>query len=396
MQVLLVNCAGGRIAQLGRALEARNSLAELWTSEKNRTGISPEKFRRAWAFHVAMKPFYHLTPAGFRERIYHALFPLWRSWVNGQAPNNFDVAHGMMGYATEPFELAEKRGALKVIDAGSSHPTSFYGFWQRECDLWCPGAVPGVPRWLFARCNRELERADLIICPSLFVRESMVYNGIPESKCVICPYGVDATVFTPREAVPTKPRFVSVGAICVRKGHPYLFRAFEKARAALGDAELICVGTIFPDVKLEIARWKGTFMHREYLSHTELANVLRQATAFVLPSNEEGLAKAIIEAMACGLPIVATHESGATTLVDNGVEGIIVKTRDADSLAQAMVKLASDKSLNEKMGRAARQKGTTNNSWGDYAERLLRIYAQARKAPKSGESAESRSAPVLR
>lgn len=370
-------CGSVWLAQLARELQKRKALAGLWASDKNRLGIDPDKYRRAWLFHLPMKPFYHLASVGVRERMYHAFFPLWRLWVRRQQPPPFDVVHAINGYGTEPFDLAERVGALKVIEASSSHPTSFYGFWQRECDIWCPGATVGLPRSHYARQNRELERADLILCASRFVRDSMLYNGIAEAKCAINPFGVDTAVFTPRQEVPAKPTFVSVGAICLRKGHQYLFRAFEKVRRVLGNAELICAGVDYPDFRRERARWQGTFTHYPRLSHAELARVLQGATAFVLPSNEEGFARAIIEAMSAALPIIATHESGATTLVEDGVEGFIVRARDVDQLADAMIKAAADPVSNERMGRAAYARGAKNNSWGDYADRALKFYGEA-------------------
>ncbi len=111
------------------------------------------------------------------------------------------------------------------------------------------------------------------------------------------PYGVDTSIFTPRTTMPAKPRFVCVGTICLRKGHQYLFRAFEKVRKVLPDAELVCVGGYYPDFKKEKLRWQGTFTHRQNISNAELAKTLRESTAFVFPSNEEGFAKAIIEGM---------------------------------------------------------------------------------------------------
>jgi glycosyltransferase involved in cell wall biosynthesis len=216
----------------------------------------------------------------------------------------------------------------------------------------------------------------------------MLYNGIPESKCVLNPYGVDTSLFSPREALPAKPTFVCVGHICLRKGHQYLFRAFEQAKRVLGDAELICAGLYYPDFRREWKRWKGTFTHYPELPPARLAALLRGATAFVLPSNEEGFARAIIEAMSAGLPIIATHESGASTLVDDGVEGFLVRARDVDHLAQAMIQAASDPARNERMGRAAHARGGKNNSWGDYTDRALNLYAEAleRRARRKGVS----------
>src|SRR6266851_4253591 len=116
-----------------------------------------------------------------------------------------------MGFATEIFQQADQVGALKVVDCPNSHPTSYYGFWQRECDIWCPGEKVPIPRSMFMRMTRELERADLIVVQSLFARESMVLNGIAEIKVFVNPMGVDMTVFRKREVVPAKPRFVSAG-----------------------------------------------------------------------------------------------------------------------------------------------------------------------------------------
>jgi glycosyltransferase involved in cell wall biosynthesis len=377
MQIIVAACGSTNTRAIARALQDRNALAGLWISDKNTTGISPDKYRRCWPYHLAMKPFYHLLSLGPQEKMAMALFPLWSSWVGRQKPPPFDAVYGTMGHCTELFDIAEQTGALKVIDATNSHPTSFYGFWQRECDLWCPGAKPGIPRWIFARCNRELERADVINCPSKNVLESMLYNGISEAKCVLNPYGVDTSTFTPRTTVPIKPRFTCVGLIGLRKGQQYLFRAFEKVRKVLPDAELVCVGGYYPDFRNERPRWEGTFKHCQNIPLAELTKILRESTAFVFPSNEESIAKAVVEAMASGLPIIGTHESGATTLVDDGVEGIIVKARNVDQIAEAMIRSATNREENEKMGKAAYARGAQKNSWGDYSGRLVKICGDA-------------------
>jgi glycosyltransferase involved in cell wall biosynthesis len=298
-------------------------------------------------------------------------------WFRRQRPGFFDVAYSIPGHATELFDLADKESALKVIDSVNSHPTSAYGFWQRECDLFSPGSEPITPRWLFARANRELERADLIMCPSAFVRDSMLYNGIPESKCALNPYGVYPAEFRKRTRLPETPRFVCVGLIGLRKGQQYLFRAFEKVRQKLPQAELICVGRPFSDFTREWRRWRGTFQHYELIPQAQLAEILSGATAFVLPSNEEGFAKAVIEGMASGLPVIATHESGATTFVKDGEHGLIVRARDVDQIAEAMIKLATDREANERMGRAAYARATVGNTWDDFAKRIIEICEEA-------------------
>src|SRR5262249_52738177 len=153
----------------------------------------------------------------------------------------------------------------------------------------------------------------------------------------------------------------------------------EQVKLKLPTAELICVGEYKCDFRLERPKWEKHFRHVEHLSHPELARLLASCTAFVLPSVEEGFARVLSEAMGAGLPIVATHESGATTLVQNGVEGFIIPVRQPGQLAEAMIKVASDPDLNRKMGEAAYQKGAAGNRWQDYGDRLLAEYRVRRQ-----------------
>jgi glycosyltransferase involved in cell wall biosynthesis len=383
-KILLTTCGGWYLPNTASAFDTRGALAGLWISGKNSTGVPADKFRRCWPFHLAMKPFYHFAPQIWMERAFYAFFPLWRAWLNWQQWPECNVVQAIMGYATEPFDAAEKTGALKVIDCQNSHPSSYFGFWQHECDRWCPGENVPIPRWMFARMMPELKRADLIVCPSTFVRDTMAANGLPAEKCFINPFGVDVSIFKKRESVPAKPRFICVGTICLRKGHQYLFRAFESVKKELPDAELVCVGDYKTDFRSERPKWEGTFIHYERFSHQQIAELFQTGTAFVLASVEEGFARVIPEAMAAGLPIVATHESGATTLVKDGTEGFIVPSRDPERLAEAMLKAARDAAANRKMGDAAWQKGAVKNTWQDYGDRLLAEYSR-RLSNKSRE-----------
>lgn len=391
MQVLLASTHAWYMDHTAKGMAQRNALAGLWVATKNGTGVPADKYRRCWAFHLAMKPFYHLTPQIWIERAGYAFSPLGTRWIrkNLRASTcpNFDVAQGIMGFCSELFDGAERVGALKVVDCPNTHPVTYYGFWQRECDLWCPGEKVPIPQWIYARMNRELERADLILCPSSFVRDSMILNGIPEHKCLIAPFGVNTSIFTKREKVPAKPRFICVASICLRKGHQYLFRAFQEVKKRLPEADLICAGGVKCDFRREWPRWKGTFTHYEFLQHKELAALLKTGTAFILPSLEEGIPRALVEAMASGLPVIGTHPGGATTLVQDGVEGFIVNGRSPDQIADAMVRIASDVELNRRMGEAAYQKGGASNSWQDYSDRLLSEYSRRLNRPHNGSRA---------
>ena len=81
--------------------------------------------------------------------------------------------------------------------------------------------------------------------------------------------------------------------------------------------------------------------------------------------------------MASGLPVIGTHEGGATTLVEDGVEGLIVRSYP-EHIASAMIRLATDSGLNQRMGHAAHLKGAVSNTWQDYGDRLLAEYERRR------------------
>jgi glycosyltransferase involved in cell wall biosynthesis len=122
--------------------------------------------------------------------------------------------------------------------------------------------------------------------------------------------------------------------------------------------------------------WKGSFTHHPSVSHLELAEMLADCTAFVLPSVEEGFARVLSEAMAVGLPILASYESGATTVIRDTVHGLIIKPNDVDSIANAMIRVASNPAENEAMGNQAYIAGAVSNTWHDYAVRLRDEYSR--------------------
>jgi glycosyltransferase involved in cell wall biosynthesis len=96
---------------------------------------------------------------------------------------------------------------------------------------------------------------------------------------------------------------------------------------------------------------KGAFHHIPHLSLADLATLLQSCTAFVFPSQEEGFARVLPMAMAVGLPIIASHQSGATTLVKDGVQGIIIKAQDPQHIADAMTQVYIDPDLIGKWGK---------------------------------------------
>lgn len=365
------------INHTAREAEKLGSLCGYWMGSARPDGVSRNFYKRIWPYHLAQKAFYHLPFVDLEERMRWNNLPFYDAWISRQSlPEGVNVVQAPMGSCEALFQLANtsNHSILKVFDAPNSHPTSQFGYWQREADLYAPGYQLPVPQWVRSRINREIEMADVILCPSYFVRDTMILNGVAPDKCFVSHFGVNTSIFQKRESLPERPTFICVGSLTVRKGQQYLFRAFELVKQQIPEARLICVGGMRPDFKREMKKWRGTFEHFDGVHHQELAKMLAHSTAFILPSLEEGFARVLSEAMAVGLPILASYESGATTVVRDGIEGIILQPRDIQGMADAMIHVAQNPEANLAMGDAAYLAGGKSNTWADYTKRLLDEY----------------------
>jgi hypothetical protein len=167
LQVLVVTCGSWYLRETARAYQERGALAGLWISDKNSTGVDRALYRRCWPFHLAMKPFYHLCPGASWERYFwRTCYPLWQGWVRRQRYPDCAVVHASQAFATEPFDWAERHGALKVFDAANSYGVSSYALFRQEWLRWNPGRpFPGYEE-VQLRSAYDAQRADLILCPS--------------------------------------------------------------------------------------------------------------------------------------------------------------------------------------------------------------------------------------
>ena len=375
--ILFSGMASWYINHTARESEKLGCLSGYWMGNKRPAGVPLEKYKRIWPYHLAMKGFYHLPFVNLEERMRWINLPFYDAWVSAQKlPDGTNVVQAPMGSCEALFRLANKTSPhiLKVFDAPNSHPTSHYGYWQRECDLHSPGYMVPTAHSVRSKINREIEMADVILCPSFFVRDTMIANGVPSNKCFVSHFGVNTEIFKQRTEVPKTPRFICVGSLTLRKGQQYLLPAFERVKKRYPKAELICVGGVRPDFKMEMHKWHGKFTHYERIPHEELAFLLKSCTAFVLPSLEEGFARVLSEAMAVGLPILASYESGATTVVNDRVEGCIIAPRSIESISESIIEMISNPQLNLQMGAAAYVAGAKSNTWADYTHRLITEY----------------------
>lgn len=181
------------------------------------------------------------------------------------------------------------------------------------------------------------------------------------------------------------------GALIPRKGVEYLLEAFSKIQDLFNGAFLEIIG---PELNqqycLELKK-KTRVMGLEKrvtfvgeLSQEEMAERLARSRVLVLPSLSEGLGRVIIEAMACGVPVVCSSVGGIKDVVENGKTGFLVPPGDAEALAEKLKVLLSDRELALRMGEEGRSRVGTLFSPRAYKEGYQRVIAAALENAKEG------------
>ncbi|HLZ97481.1 MAG TPA: glycosyltransferase family 4 protein, partial [Steroidobacteraceae bacterium] len=276
-------------------------------------------------------------------------------------------------------KTAKELGVTYVCDRGSTHIEEQQSLLEGEYRL--HGLTP--PKIDPRSIERELieyQTADLITVPSRFVQRTFVKRGVDANKLLVVPYGANLSMFRPTEAKPPGSFGVLfVGALSIRKGLPYLLDAFARVnhprkRLTLVGSRVAETDEILAAHPTDHVRILGPIPQEQLAAHMSAAHVL------ALSSVEEGLALVMAEAMACGCPVVASTNTGAEDLFEDGQQGFIVQPRDVDALTSRLQCLADDPELVGAMSIKARAKIQAVGGWADYAGGLMRHFAEARAA----------------
>ena len=232
----------------------------------------------------------------------------------------------------------------------------------------------GVAPWVIRRIERGYELCDRLTVPSALAYRSLAEFGLGDKAIVVAP-GVDASFFSPPSPKPERTLFrvCFVGRVELAKGVGYLLQAWK--RLALPNAELVLLGQVKPEMN-ELLRTHADSTVRVLgrVTPQELAQHYRESDLLVHPSVNEGLAQVLLEAMASGLPIVATDYSGADDVITEGKEGFMVPVRDVDRLAETISWCFSHRDELRVMGHAARARIESNFTLEHYNQRMIRLY----------------------
>ncbi len=203
---------------------------------------------------------------------------------------------------------------------------------------------------------QAVHRADAVRTVSAFTSDLVRDAGVEPASTFAAFIDFEPLLDRPAQPLPMQPAALFVGVLERYKNVDVLAAAWRRAAPRVPGAELRIVGggpragvveKLLRDLP-EQTRWT-----RE-LSAEELARELDRATCLVLPSPREGMGRVLVEALARGRPVVGSRAGGIVDVVSDGENGILVEPDDVDALAEALVRLLSDRVLAERLAAAAR------------------------------------------
>ncbi|HKX16592.1 MAG TPA: glycosyltransferase family 4 protein [bacterium] len=362
--------------RLAEQLEARGLLHRLVTTHRPLRGERVPASRLAvnpWPEIVMRAPRTVGLPWRAGDYVKAIAFDRWAARYTAGC----DVWVGFAVFSLRAQWAARRAGARTVLERGSTHILTQYALVAEEYRRWGYSAPP-VDRRLVDRQVREYDEAEYISVPSQFARVSFLDRGVAAGRLLCNPYGADTRLFAPGPS-PGRPfRIVTVG-LSLRKGTPYLLDAAARLGITGGrggpEIEVYLAGAVAPDVAAVVRGARAAVRLTGALSQPRLAALYRSASVFVLPSVEEGMALSVLEALASGLPVIVTPNTGAGDLITHGREGLIIPPGDAPALAEALLSLYEDEPRRRAMGLAAAEtaRGWT---WDAYGDRAAAAYAR--------------------
>ncbi len=241
------------------------------------------------------------------------------------------------------------------------------------------------------------------ICISTAVRDYLVSRGIDAEHCVVIPNAVDLERFSANATAPAAVReefgwtetdsiVALVGRIVSWKGQFYFIRAIAEARKSDSSIRGLIVGDDFETGERDdyIAGLKSLVEELDledavrFTGHrTDVPNVMKAADVVVCASSRpEPFGRVIIESMAVGTPVIATDAGGATDIIEDGVNGLLVPIRDSDAMAAAIVRLARENELGDTLRSAGLQSVADRYTVATHAERVSDIYRNVLGLPQ--------------
>lgn len=303
----------------------------------------------------------------------HAFHELFDIRASRHIPGDTDIFVGMSSSSLHSIRRAKHLGIKTILERGSSHMLYQRTIMLEEYERLGVKAPYLTHPKLIEKELEEYEEADFIYVPSLFVKRTFLEHGVPVEKLIHVPLGVELNNFYPIPKRDSVFRVIHCGRLSIRKGVHYLLQAFFEL--GLPNAELWLVGPWAEEIKPFLSRFSSpAISYIGVFPEFELYKYYSQGSVFCLASIEEGLAMVQPQAMACGLPVICTTNTGGEDIVRDGRDGFIIPIRNLESLKEKILYFYENRDVCVEMGWSARERVQSGFTWTDYASKMVTNY----------------------
>ena len=301
-----------------------------------------------------------------------------------------ECIHGWSQWSEPSLQWAKTRGIPTVLERSSAHILEQSRLLHEEHQRL------GL-KWTATHHKieqmelREYELCDSVAVPSLFVERSFRERNFPSEKLFRNPLGVDLGCFKPPARPPRSPSEIGLhviyaGSLSVRKGVTDLLDGFEQA--SLPDAYLKLIGGETAELRPFLMQQSERVKALGHLPQDDLVMHYQQSHCFVLASIEEGMAMVQMQALACGVPLICTTNTGGEDLLrGSGTEGqplemgimqfpagFLVPIHSPAAISLCLKKMSNDQNTWMTMRQEALQLASDKLSWNNYGERAIEHY----------------------
>jgi glycosyltransferase involved in cell wall biosynthesis len=269
---------------------------------------------------------------------------------------------------------AKKEGMKVVVDHSIAHPKYMDKHLAVEYKKNNAIFNLGMDAPLFQNTHTDAIMADVVLVNSFFVKQTFIEEGFSEDKIKVAYLGVreDFIGLKKNYVAKGKIKLLFTGGFGFRKGAEYLLQALQFLEKEGVDFEMKVVGT-YAQAKPLIDKYPlNSIEYVGFIPQDELKSYLSESDIYVFPSLCEGCASSGMEAMAAGLPVIATAESGFP--IEHGIDGLIIPSKNKQAIVEAILQLIASSSLRAQLGKKASSKIADSYGWDDYANKVYKIY----------------------
>jgi glycosyltransferase involved in cell wall biosynthesis len=279
-------------------------------------------------------------------KIVHVLFDRWVA--NRLKKEDFDALIGYENCNVQSFKVAKQRGKITILDLAAVHH-HFQNPVLTEVGAY---TKPQTVAYISQLKDQALAFTDYVIALSSFAEKTLIDGGFPANRIYKTYLGINQAVFTPKKTYNTEGvlELYFVGTLSRRKGFPFMMTLLNSLLDKGLNIRLTLIGPI-DDIEIPILD-VPYFRYIPFLSHAELVKMHHNLDLFIFPSHIDSWAQVVIEALACGSPVLVSENTGAKDAVEQG-GGVVLPVGNLMAWESAIEFFYNNRSFLQKTGEKA-------------------------------------------